>query len=889
MKRIKTLGLVFLLVLMLASCTDNNNPDDKKEEDIYYTVTFDSKEGSSIDSQTVIKGGNAVEPSNDPTRDGYDFEYWYLDDSEVAYVFSSAVNSNITLTALWKEQGYVIDEEANKALIQQDIDALEASIYVSRYYIDTPYRGPVNGSRIAWSSDSKYISSNGVILPLLPGDDDTEASFTARFSLNGSVVYHEFAVELSHPDPVTITSERIIPFKNLTTEYDVADANVSILYEENGSVPYIRLEDFFNLLDGFIDPAYDLSYEYNDDHTVVTVSYDYLDEDEHQDYLDGLSDFDGLYHLTLIVDTVENTITTPDSGFYWAYVYSTETNYGRHIKYDRENENAYYEGGADVVYDLDNYDMDAVMYEGDLVLPYYVVNQLFAGSSYYNVYYNYDGLYGIYSLPSYGTSEYETIRTSSVSNTDTPADLAVHTFNFLGFAFNEFYGAQEVMGVDNYYDMLFGLKNQLLNTSAKAFDDILFNMINKDIDEPHTSYGYPGYYNVSDYIGPRLSSLDQLGTRMNSFYNDGLYAVDSAIAEKWGINGSDWAASSPDRPLYWFLDTLKSKAVLSLDDFNTSDIEESVGYDGSLFNAIFGLDNGAILPAFEGGNKYFYYNNSTQEYNMAEVLVKGLTVDMVDAYKAALVADGYVFDSESNTYSKSYAANTYYVKVDYDTTFHLFYVGTLELESSQSFNDYVDSFTSDIQSLVIADSAVYMEMYMELITAESSRVDTVLLDLTFNTGGNVGALYRVLGFITDQPFKVTSINAGTNSNSISYVYIDGVPNYSNLNWGLLQSPVTFSAANEMSTIFKENGLGVIIGTQSGGGASSITPILLPNGSAFTMSSNSINGYATETGDEENPYEFHSNEFGIVPDVYLSVDNFYDATQLVQILNTYYVD
>jgi C-terminal processing protease CtpA/Prc len=89
----------------------------------------------------------------------------------------------------------------------------------------------------------------------------------------------------------------------------------------------------------------------------------------------------------------------------------------------------------------------------------------------------------------------------------------------------------------------------------------------------------------------------------------------------------------------------------------------------------------------------------------------------------------------------------------------------------------------------------------------------------------------------------------------------------------------------MSTIFKENSLGVIIGTKSGGGASSITPILLPNGSAFTMSSNSINAYTTETGDPENPFDFHSNEFGIEPDVYLSLADIYDSDQLLFILNS----
>ena len=74
----------------------------------------------------------------------------------------------MTLTALWEED-VVIEQKNPEERIQEDIDALESSIYVSRYLIDTPRRGPVNNSLISWSSNSKYISKNGIILPLLPG------------------------------------------------------------------------------------------------------------------------------------------------------------------------------------------------------------------------------------------------------------------------------------------------------------------------------------------------------------------------------------------------------------------------------------------------------------------------------------------------------------------------------------------------------------------------------------------------------------------------------------------------------------------------------------------------------------------------------------------------
>ena len=148
----------------------------------------------------------------------------------------------------------------------------------------------------------------------------------------------------------------------------------------------------------------------------------------------------------------------------------------------------------------------------------------------------------------------------------------------------------------------------------------------------------------------------------------------------------------------------------------------------------------------------------------------------------------------------------------------------------------------------------------------------------------MGALYRVVGFVTDQPFRVSSIDKDTNGNSSSYVVINGVPTYPQLNWSLLTSKVTFSAANSLATIFKENNLGPVIGVKSGGGAASITPILLPNGTAFTMSSNNVSAYRTGAGTEADPYVYHHNEFGIDPDHILLTADLYDAEKILDILN-----
>ena len=65
-----------------------------------YTVTFDSVEGSDVDSQTVKSGSKATKPE-DPTKTNNEFNYWYLEDSEVEYDFDTEVMSDIKLVAKW--------------------------------------------------------------------------------------------------------------------------------------------------------------------------------------------------------------------------------------------------------------------------------------------------------------------------------------------------------------------------------------------------------------------------------------------------------------------------------------------------------------------------------------------------------------------------------------------------------------------------------------------------------------------------------------------------------------------------------------------------------------------------------------------------------------------
>ncbi|MCI9416431.1 MAG: leucine-rich repeat protein [Eubacterium sp.] len=67
-----------------------------------YTVTFDSKGGSAVPSQTVEEGSAVKAPAN-PTKSGYIFKGWHTDENVTrAYDFNAPVNADFTLYAKWE-------------------------------------------------------------------------------------------------------------------------------------------------------------------------------------------------------------------------------------------------------------------------------------------------------------------------------------------------------------------------------------------------------------------------------------------------------------------------------------------------------------------------------------------------------------------------------------------------------------------------------------------------------------------------------------------------------------------------------------------------------------------------------------------------------------------
>ncbi|WP_330463666.1 S41 family peptidase [Metamycoplasma gateae] len=183
------------------------------------------------------------------------------------------------------------------------------------------------------------------------------------------------------------------------------------------------------------------------------------------------------------------------------------------------------------------------------------------------------------------------------------------------------------------------------------------------------------------------------------------------------------------------------------------------------------------------------------------------------------------------------------------------------------------------------DSFEYMHSVLNKISKEHKEVKNIVIDLSRNGGGNIGAMYRVLGLLTNKNI-VSHEHSSLSNKKVTYEYKvdankDGNYNdndaFSQYNYYFLISKNTFSAGNSFSGIVKELNIGKIIGQKSGGGTSSVLPIVLTDGTGLTISSSSMSLYFDKNIEK-------NLEEGVDPDISLEYNDFYDFEILDSIIN-----
>ena len=133
-----------------------------------YTVTFETSAGVTTETQTVKKNDLAKEPEA-PTKEGYVFAGWYYeDDQDTKYDFSSKVDKNITLIAKWEKEG----EKLTGVSISASKSTLEINDELTLSIKTQPEGVSLEGKNISWtSSDTSVVTvdENGKVKALKAG------------------------------------------------------------------------------------------------------------------------------------------------------------------------------------------------------------------------------------------------------------------------------------------------------------------------------------------------------------------------------------------------------------------------------------------------------------------------------------------------------------------------------------------------------------------------------------------------------------------------------------------------------------------------------------------------------------------------------------------------
>ncbi len=155
---------------------EEKDKDKIKEEGEEYKVTFNPNGGSVVDSM-LVKSGEKITKPEDPTRNGYKFTGWKLNEED--FDFEKEITSDITLTASWiKEEDNSVTNSSsgskesstssNSQKYTSTIDKINLNEYPTTSIDYENYREPIG---------YYFINNLGDVFPSLAGKSTIKLSW----------------------------------------------------------------------------------------------------------------------------------------------------------------------------------------------------------------------------------------------------------------------------------------------------------------------------------------------------------------------------------------------------------------------------------------------------------------------------------------------------------------------------------------------------------------------------------------------------------------------------------------------------------------------------------------------------------------------------------------
>lgn len=281
-------------------------------------------------------------------------------------------------------------------------------------------------------------------------------------------------------------TEKSYNFKSFSTSHTVKDTKLNTYTFEGDGATYVEVGSFMDAMDGYLDRS------------KMTFK---IDSSKDRDYLRIYTVYSDKYQVSCYFYWESNKISL-GTNFLSLVGKSNETTRASHLSVSSSYISSWATSTSSAyTYNLGNYGMDILYCNGKVLVPLEVMNILFCSRNYKQVYFNGDGFYLVDSyLSTANPEQYSTIMTNSLNNTTPTEAQRTYNYNFICFAFDNFYGLQYYNNYGYQVDEHFArknFKNDMLSTDPKTYAKAYMNFFRKDLDEGHTSIITNSYYNTS--------------------------------------------------------------------------------------------------------------------------------------------------------------------------------------------------------------------------------------------------------------------------------------------------------------------------------------------------------------------------------------------------------